>query len=64
MEGVPGEPESHDGAERLAVGVCDGGAAGLRVEVYRDGLLAELIVNGGMDLLDLREDIGFRYAVE
>ncbi|TKS63003.1 MAG: hypothetical protein EWM73_01908 [Nitrospira sp.] len=36
----------------------------LRVEVYRDGLLAELIVNGGMDLLDLREDIGFRYAVE
>ena len=64
MEGIPGEPIGHDGGDRLAAVGCDECAAGLLVEVDRDGLPAELIVDGGANLLDLREGIGFRCAVE
>ena len=64
VEGILGEPIGHHGGQWLPIGVGDGGATNLRVEMYHDGLPAELIVDGRMDLLDLREGIGFRYAVE
>ena len=64
VEGIPGEPIGHYGGQWLPIGVGDGGTKGLRVEVYRDGLPAELIANGGTDSLDLRKGIGFCDAVE
>ena len=64
MEGIPGEPIGHDGGDRLAVGGCDGGTAGLRIEKYPDLLPAELISDGRTNLLDLRKGIGFRNSVE
>lgn len=58
VEGIPDEPIGHYGGQWLPIDVGDGGAAGLWVEVYRDGVPAEPIANGGTDFLDLRKGTG------